>query len=300
MPDLRFTRPGIGAGIILAIAAPPAFAQERTGWGTQVDGLIVQQGDTDLDSGGSFNATRSFVRAGTVYRLDNGNSFGISASIGQLNYDFDGVVDQPWEDIRDVRLSLPMRFGVGTNASAFIAPQVRWDYQSGASASDGVTYGVFAGIAWQVNQSLRIGPAFGAYSQLEGDVDVFPALLVDWDIADRWNLSTGTGPGATRGPGLSLSYQINEAFSVGLSARSEKIRFRLDDDGLAPGGVGEDSSLPIAFSVSYEPNPGLSVTGFVGAEFGGELTLDDTNGNELRSESYDTAPIAGVAFRLRF
>jgi hypothetical protein len=300
MPEFTPLNAYLIGGAVMALAATPALSQGQTGWGTQIDGIAVYQGDTDLDSGGSFSATRSFLRAGSVYRLDNGNSFGISASFGQFDYDFDGVTDQPWQDIRDVRLSAPMRFGVGATGSAFVVPQIRWDYQSGASASDGMTYGVFAGIAWQVSPTLRIGPAFGAYSQLEGDVDLFPALLVDWDIADRWNLSTGTGPGATRGPGLSLRYQASDTISLGLSARSEKIRFRLDDSGVAPGGVGEDSSIPVALSISYDPNPGLSVTGFVGAEFGGELTLDDSNGNQIRSESYDTAPIAGLSVRLRF
>ncbi len=290
------------AGIALALTAMtgPALAQAPTGWGTQVDGLAVYQGSADLNGGGSFSASRAFLRGAAIYRFDQDTSAGLSVSLGQFDYDFDGVANQPWRNIRDVRISAPVRFRVGGSGQAFVVPQLRWDYQSGAQASDGMTYGLFAGLAWQVNPALRIGPAFGAYSQLEDGVDVFPALLVDWDIAERWNLSTGTGPGATRGPGLSLRYRATDTLSVALSVRSEQVQFRLDDQGLAPGGVGQDSSIPIALSVSYDPNPGVSLTAFVGAELNGELKLKDTNGMTLNALSYDTAPIAGLAFRLRF
>ncbi len=290
--------------VIVAIAQPAAaFAEghQRTGWGTQVEGLAVFQGEADLDDGGDFTANRAFLRGSASYAMPNGGSAGVSLSYGTLDYDFSLGVNDPWQNIRDVRISAPVQIPVGSRARALIVPQLRWDYESDADASDGYTYGVFAGISWQINDRLRIGPAFGAFSQLDDDgTEVFPALLVDWEFADRWQLSTGGGLGATQGPGLTLSYAATDALSLSLSARSESIQFRLDDDGLAPGGVGSDESLPVVFSVGYEPNPGVSMSAFVGAEFGGELTLDDANGNEVSSQSYDTAPIAGVAVRLRF
>lgn len=281
--------------------ALPVAAQQRLGWVSQVDGLVAYQGSADLDDGGDFTATRSFLRATGLYNFDNGTSFGASVSYGQLDYDFSAANNQPWNDIRDIRISAPLRFQAGQRASVFVSPQVRWDYQRGADASDGRTYGVFAGVAWRVSDSLTIGPAFGAFSQLEdGGTDFFPALLVDWDINDRWNLNTGSGIGATRGPGLTLSYALNDDFSLSLSARSEKIRFRLDDDGIAPNGIGEDQSIPVVAALSYNPNPGVSLTVFAGAEFDGRLTLEDENGTEIDRQGYDTAPLVGLAFRLRF
>ncbi len=281
--------------------ALPAVAQQRLGWVSQIDGLAAYQGSADLDQGGDFSATRSFLRATGLYYFDSATSLGVSVSYGQLDYDFSAADNQPWNDIHDIRVSTPLRFQAGQRASVFVSPQIRWDYQRGAASSDGRTYGVFAGVAWQMSESLTIGPAFGAFSQLEDSgVDVFPALLVDWDINDRWNLNTGSGIGATRGPGLTLSYAVNEDFSLSLSARSEKIRFRLDDNGLAPSGIGEDQSIPVVASLSYDPNPGVSVTVFAGAEFDGRLTLEDENGNEISRQNYDTAPLVGLAFRLRF
>ena len=276
-------------------------ARERTGWFPFTDGLALYQGDAGLGAGGEFSASRAFLRGGGLYRFENGASAGLVVSYGQLSYDFTRAGNRPWGDIRDIRVSAPMRISFGDTGSLFVSPQIRWDYETGASASDGRSYGVFAGIAWQVSDRLRIGPAFGAFSDLgPGGSEVFPAVLVDWDLNDRWNLSTGTGLGATRGPGVSLTFAQNDQLSLSLSARSEKLRFRLDDQGPAPGGVGEDSSIPVVLSLDYAPNPAVSLNAFVGAEFNGELSLEDAAGLLVSRQSYDTAPTAGLAFRLRF
>ena len=106
--------------------------------------------------------------------------------------------------------------------------------------------------------------------------------------------------GATQGPGLTLGYAVSDSVNLSLSARSERVRFRLDGSGLAPNGVGQDQSIPLVASLDYEPNPGLAISVFAGAEFNGELTLEDSRGTEISRQTYETAPIAGFAFRLRF
>ncbi|MEX0285283.1 MAG: hypothetical protein AB3N23_11790 [Paracoccaceae bacterium] len=292
------------AASILA-SAGVSSAQERrgppTGWSSQIDGLSSWQGEASLSGGGDVAVNRGFVRGGVFHSWDGGTTAGLQLSVGRFDYRFRNTQSQPWGDITDLRISAPVRFRAGDRATVFVSPSLRYDYESGAGASSGRTYGVFAGIAWEVNPRLTLGPAFGAFTRLEdNDLEVFPALLVDWEISDRWSLSTGSGLGATQGPGLSLSYAVTEAWNVSLSARSENVRFRLNNSGPAPGGVGEDSSIPVVLTVSYDPNPGLSFTAFAGAELNGELTLDDATGRQISRQTYDTAPVAGFAFRLRF
>jgi hypothetical protein len=199
---------------------------------------------------------------------------------------------------------VPFRFRVGQSASVFIAPQARWDYEKDASMSDGFTYGALAGVSWRINENLAIGPGFGAFTQLEDSgVDVFPALLIDWQISDSWNMTTGSGLGATEGPGLTLNYQLDESLSFSLAWRYERIRFRLDDDGVAPEGVGEDENFPVVLSMQYDPNPNFSLAVFAGAKFDGKLTIENSSGREIDREAYDmvdTVPIFGFAARWRF
>ncbi|MEP1935024.1 MAG: hypothetical protein ABJI96_22785 [Paracoccaceae bacterium] len=290
--------------LFLTHATGSVWAQPRgpsEGWSGIADGLAVFQGSSDLSGAGSFTSQRTFLRGGGLYRFESGQSVGLLVSTGNISYDFGNPGNEPWNDVKDLRISLPLRFSINDRVNAFVAPSVRYDYQSGASASDGRSYGAFAGITWRLNDRLTIGPGAGVFSQIEDDdLEVFPALLIDWDISDRWNFSTGSGLGATQGPGLTLTYDHTDDWSFSLSARSEEIRFRLDDRGLAPNGVGQDSSFPVVVSVQYKPTPFLSLTAFAGAEFDGELQLDDSSGATVDKQSYDTAPIAGIAFRLFF
>lgn len=285
----------LGAGAALAQSGPPL------GWTGIVDGFALYQGDSDLNDGGSFSANRSYLRAGGLYRFEGGQSAGLFVSAGRLDYEFDTTAEQPWGEIIDLRVSAPLRFTNSNDVSFFFVPSLRYDYESGVSMSDGRTYGAFAGVTWKASESLTIGPGLGVFSQIEdSDLDVFPALLINWDIDDRWTLSTGTGLGATQGPGLSLSYEYSTGLKFTLGARYEELRFRLDDQGLARGGVGQDRSVPVVLTVDYTPTPFTSFTAFVGAEFGGELQLEDRIGQIVSTQDYDTAPIAGLAFRVAF
>ena len=63
-------------------------------------------------------------------------SAGVVVSVGSLVYDFNSNEFDPWGDIRDLRLSVPIRFRAGQTASVFISPQARWDYEKDASMSD--------------------------------------------------------------------------------------------------------------------------------------------------------------------
>ena len=290
--------------LVLATIAAPAFGEDRRPFPSAVEGLAIIQRDADLDNGTDFETRRYFTRLSTVRPIDERTSAGVVLSFGSLVYDFSSDDFDPWGDIRDLRISVPVRFRAGESASVFISPQARWDYEKDASMSDGFTYGALAGVSWRINDSLAIGPGFGAFTQLEDSgLDFFPALLIDWQISDRWNLTTGSGLGATEGPGLTLNYNWDERLSFSLAWRYERIQFRLDDDGVAPGGVGEDENFPVVVSMQYDPNPNFSLAVFAGAKFDGKLTLENSSGQEIDRESYDmvdTVPIFGLAARWRF
>lgn len=292
--------------LLAAIAASPVFAQEGEGpprgpFVFALDGLYAVQGESDLDGGGSFEVTRSFARAGGLAFLGPGTTVGLFASRGWLDYSFSDPATAPWGDVNDLSVSLPLRFAANDRVSVIVSPALRYDYEDGADQDDAMTYGAFVGAAWEINERLTIGPAFGAFSELgEGGPTLFPALLVDWDITDRLNLSTGPTIGASRGPGLALNYDLGGSMTVGLAGRSESTRFRLNDEGSAPGGIGEDSSFPVVVTFDYEPFPRTGISAFAGMELGGSLRLEDAKGRLIEERDYDPAPVFGAAVRLAF
>jgi hypothetical protein len=285
--------------LALAAAALPAAAQmpDRP-FVFAIDGLASAQGKADLDGGGSVSATRLYGRAGGLHFFDGGSA-GLFLSMGRIDYDFSDTV-APWGEVRDQSLDLTLGFETD-RARIFVAPGLNYNFEDGADRDDALTYGVFAGFGWKFSDSLTLGPAFGLYTALESDdLDIFPAILVDWKITDRARLSTGPTIGATQGPGLALDYGVTDTLRLGIAGRYENVRFRLDDDGPAPGGIGQDQSFPLVLTLDYTPFPGSRLAAFAGAELGGELRLEDSAGRTVETRDYDPAPIFGVAFRIGF
>ena len=90
------------------------------------------------------------------------------------------------------------------------------------------------------------------------------------------------------------------AWRLGIAGRYEEVEFRLDDDGPAPGGVGEDRALPLVLTASWEPNTSVRMDVFAGLEFGGQLKLYDNRGKVFESRDYDTVPVFGATASFSF
>lgn len=298
----------IAAVILLAsLFVLPAKAQQpKNGpWYFTVDGAGAHQSEVDLnDSPGGFSKDRWFVSAGVDYAWDRRTSLGISVGGGSSSYDFTdetGFGDgEPWDKVNDTRVSLSGRFGFGETGSIFIIPTVRFNGEKDASTSDSRTWGIFAAAAWRLRENLTIGPGIGIFSRLEDGTKFFPILAIDWNISERWNLSTGRGLASSQGPGLTLSYELNDNWSFGLTGRYENSEFRLDDDGPAAGGVGRDQSMPLVFSARLTPNKQFDLSAFAGIGFNGKLKLKNTMGDTVEETDYDPAPLFGAAFEYRF
>ena len=285
--------------------AAMAQSQAPSPWVFKVDGGAAHQSEVDLDDAeGAFTVDRWFISAGVDYGWSMRDSIGISVGAGSSDYEFDELTDfgggVPWGKIEDSRVSLTGRFGFGETGSMIIVPSLRQYGEDGASSSDSQTYGLLAAAFWRVSDTLTIGPGLGVFSRLEDSTRVFPILAIDWDISERWNLSTGRGLAASQGPGLTLSYQLNPAWSFGLSGRYEEIEFRLDKDGETPNGIGRDESLPLVLSARLEPSPKISLAVFMGVELGGTLTLMNEDGREISESDYDPSALFGATFDFRF
>lgn len=294
-------RAAAGALLLLSV---PAFAQapQTDPWSFDIEGGFAAQQEADFsDAAGGFSVDREFISAGLDYRWSFRDSVGVSIGGGNADYDFSGTVGAaPWGKIEDRRISFSGRFALGETGSIFIIPTLRLNGESDARSSDSRSWGVMGGVAWRLDENLTIGPGIGVFGRIEDSTRVFPILLIDWNIGERWNLSTGRGLAASQGPGLTLSYRLAEAWSLRLTGRYEEIQFRLGDRGPAPGGVGTDQAIPLVLGAAWEPNPSVALSVFAGMEFGGGLELKDAAGRVLWTQDYDPAPLLGATFAFRF
>ena len=298
-------RRSAAALFLILPAALCAQAPPPDPWSFSVQGGFAVQQEADLkDTDGAFSVDRIFVSASLDYRWDFRNSLSVSIGGGNSDYDFASIGgpadDAPWGKIENRRVSLSGRFGFGEKGSIFVIPTLRFNGESGASSSDSRSWGLLGGLAWRLDENLTIGPGLGVFDRIEDSTRVFPILLIDWNITERWNLSTGRGLAASQGPGLTLSYQLAPSWQLAFTGRYEEVNFRLDDQGPAPGGVGTDRSIPLVFGASWEPNRSVGLSAFAGVELGGELELKDVNGQVLSSREYDPAPIIGATLEFKF
>lgn len=274
-----------------------------TGWRWQIEALAAHGFETAIDTGGQFRVNRSFIQGGGNQTLTDDWQFGVSVGYGADHYDFSGASGfgglDPWEVVHEFRMSVPLRYVASDRWRFFGIPSLRFNAESGASFSDGATVGVLAGAAYRVNESLTLGPGFGIFSEIEDRATLFPILLMDWRITDHWSLNTGPGLAASRGPGLQLRWQASPQWTFTFGGRYEKVRFRLDDHGPAPDGVGAVQSIPFFLQAQYAITPGASLSLIGGAEVGGEFRLEDASGRWLDSSDVSTAPFLGITFRAR-
>jgi len=289
------------AGKISERNASPA---SKIGWSVFTRGGYVHQMDTDIDNGGSFSVNRFFVQGGPSYVSDKGTSISLAVGYGFDGYNFSGNTGfgsrNPWEDIHSLRFSIPLRWKINEQWTGFVSPTIRFTGEKEADFDNALTGAGFAGFSYRYSDSLTIGPGIGVLTQLEDSTRVIPILIINWKITDTLSLNTGRGIGATLGPGLTFDWRPSRVWSFSIGGRYERLRFRLDEEGTVPNGIGDDLSLPIFGGIAYSFTPMIRIGVLGGVEVGGELRLEDENGNTIIKENHDPAGFLGITFSARF
>jgi hypothetical protein len=98
---------------------------------------------------------------------------------------------------------------------------------------------------------------------------------------------------------LSLNYRASQQWRFAIGGRYEKLRFRLDENGKIPDGIGETTAFPLFINCIYSFNPRLTLSLTGGVKLAGELKIEDSYGNQRVKESSDPAPFGGISFSLR-
>lgn len=263
----------------------------------------VYEGDADLDDGGEIGVERYQLRADVKGSLTRRVSWGAAASYALHDYDFSGqqglgLLD-PWDRVHTYDLGVSLDWRFAEIWSLRLNPSIEFAGEDGAAWSDSEVYGGTLLLMRRFGSRLSLGIGVSASSGLEED-KVFPVAAVIWQISDRLRLANSFRQGPGSPAGLELAYTFPAGWEAGLGASYRSQRFRLDDEGVAPEGIGESESGVGWLRVTRAFGGGLSLDLWLGAVFAGEIILEDDDGNELRSEDYDPAPMAAVTVLYRF
>ncbi|NNC87013.1 MAG: hypothetical protein HKN82_00980 [Akkermansiaceae bacterium] len=257
---------------------------------------------SDVDGGGEVSSDFFYLRGGVPLYRDEGSIIAFSAGYSFNSYDFGGGAAgsfaglAPWSEVHTYRLGLPIIWDIsGSDWIFFGLPTIRSTGESGADFGDTITGGVITGFAYRFSERLTLGPGIGYVGQLEDDASIFPVIFVEWQFAEGWSLSTGPSAGSTLGPGVALNWDVNDRLRLSVGARYEKLRFRLDEDSpAAPGGVGEDRSIPVYGAITCQPGDHWRLSLLAGVGLGNELRLDNAAGTGIIQSDYDPSPFLGV------
>lgn len=286
-------------------AATLAHAQSQPpGQTTATLGAIgVSQLKANLDGGGKAGWNSLGANLNVAHQFSAALSGSVSAGYTAEDWRFDTPTafgaKAPWGRIDRPSLGLNISYATSADLAWFVAPQVQWAYESGASASDGLTYGAVFGATKVFSPVQVLGLGLGVFRQID-KTRVFPYLIVDWQIDDKWRLANPLQAGPAGGAGLELAYAVATGWELAAGAAYRDYRFRLDDGAAVPDGLGRNSGIPVFARLTRKFGPAARIDFYAGLVADGKLRMLDADGRAVREADFGTAPLLGITGSYRF
>ncbi len=251
------------------------------------------QPTVNIDGGGEFSLSSAFVRFRVERPVSRNAVVGLSLKYDADNYDFSGVTEfggtDPWNNARRFGIGVPVFIRFANDWSLGFTPSVNWLQETGADSSQSVALGVPVFALKRIAEGRSLGFGAGLFRNVEDELDVFPFLAVNWRFNEKWSLSNPFEADVLGPAGLELTYAINEGWVLGVGGVYRSFRFRLDDEGVAPNGIGENQGIVGFAHLSWGSQAGFKVDAYTGATFNGKLELLNVDGDEIASSDYDSA-----------
>jgi hypothetical protein len=295
---LRLLIPILFSSLVVAGAA----CGKEPGWRPSFSITPVYQGSGDLDGGGNYSVGSVFLRAGLTRDLGRGNRAGVVFNYDYSDYSFSNPLSfggvAPWGSVKRYGMSAPLSFMLDDGWSAGVTPSIDWFGERDADTSESLTWGAIFTAIKRFDNGNRLGLGFGAFDRIE-ETRIFPFLLVDWRLSERWRLVNPLQAGPTGPAGLELDYRLDSGWNMGLGAAWRSNRFRLDKTGSVANGIGEERSTPVFLRATRNWGDSMALNIYAGIVTNGRLRVEDASGNGLREVNTGSAPLFGATFSIR-
>ena len=263
----------------------------------------IYQFDTDLDHGGSFRWAAGIASGSLTRQMTPQFSAGLALQYNYEDWKFSRPVAfgavAPWSHLNDVNIAVDLNYTVGPDLVLGASPLFGWAFESGAKTGDALNYGAILTATKVFSPTLTLGAGVGVVRQID-DTKVFPFLIVNWQIDDRWRLGNPFPAGPAGGAGLELVYAPDDHWELAGGGAYRSTRYRLDDAGIAPGGVGENRFFPLFARVSRRFGRQTRIDFYAGIALAGRLKVEDANGATVAKDDYSTGPLVGLTLAHRF
>ncbi len=200
---------------------------------------------------------------------------------------------EPLSDVFTLRLRPGVAYRLDDRWTLLGGAIVEFSGESGADVGDSVTFGGYGGATYRVSDDLSLTFGVIAKSRLEDDALVVPLLGLRWRINEMFSLTT-------EGLGARLSAKVSDQMTVSVFGRYEIRDFRLDDEAAVPGGIVQDTRLPIGATIEWAPTPRFSLALSGGVIVAQKFTFLNQHGDELSGDRTKAAPFIGLRAELKF
>jgi hypothetical protein len=210
---------------------------------------------------------------------------------------FGGVA--PWDQVYRAGLSVPLSLRTEGGWRFSLTPTLESAAETGARLSESLEYGATGSVARALTSDLTLGVGVGVFDKIE-ETSAFPFLVIDWRITERLRLTNPFAAGPAGPAGLELTYRFGSGWTAGVGAAYRSYRFRLDEHGKVPNGVGEHRVLPIFLQLQRALTDQLSISLYAGVATATRLRVETSNGRGLYEEDQDPAAMLGLTLIGRF
>lgn len=256
-----------------------------------------------VSRGGEFRISRAFVNAEMTGTTGSKNVLGLGLAYDREEYTFSGpsglAALAPWGTIHRIGFSPSLVHTISPEWRILVAPSIGYAGEEGADPGDALVYGAVISTTKTFGPDLSLGLGAGAFRQIER-WRAFPFLFVRWRISDRWRLSNPLRAGPAGPAGLELSYTLDGNWEAAAGGAYRTARFRLEEDGTVPGGIGEIRGIPLFGRLSRTWRHGWRADLYAGVVLGGKLALENSRGDRIGSASFDPAPLASLILTRMF
>ncbi|MBA4419046.1 MAG: hypothetical protein C0392_14245 [Syntrophus sp. (in: bacteria)] len=267
------------------------------------DAMPIYQPETHVSGGGSFAVARYFISANAANKVNDKITLGLGLTYEFEDYNFTRLagfaVPDPWHKIHRVSMAGRLTYKVNRNWGIFFSPTVQYSGEEGADFGKSLLYGGTIGASYAASPDFIVGIGAGVFYRLE-ETSLFPTLIISWKITDKLRLGNSFRTGPAGPAGLELGYTLDSDWRVAFGGGYRSYRARLDSNGPVPNGIGQTRAVPIYLNLTRKLGKGFRMDLYGGAVFGGNLRLEDRNGNRIDSASHNTAPLLGMSLSTAF
>lgn len=289
---------------LAATLAPLASAQVPPGT-TTASAAVTGYGqfNTTLDSGGRFNWAGTIASASLTRQFTAQFSAGLAARYEYQSWNFHEPTNfgnvAPWDNLNAPSVALDLRYAYAPDLIVALRPVVEWDYQSGASTGDALTYGAVASVTKVWSPDLVLGLGVSAFRRID-KTQALPFLVVDWKFADKWRLANPFPAGPAGGAGVEVVYAPSADWEIAQGVAYRSYRWRLAPDASVPNGIAQNSFIPIFLRVSRTLSKDLRLDFYGALPVSGKLEANNEDGSGRYSDKYRIGPALGVSLVARF